>query len=235
MRAVAYTEAVQTAVFVAGSLLLTLVGLQRARRLGRAPARARIRGVQPLEAAHPGGRRGHLGTGARTRPHGLVLQRRLSVGRDALLRADRRPLVLVHRSVHRPADARRAQRARGATRHDLRGVSQAAAGVHLHRPRHDCAGAGAHGARAGAGALVDANGNVVPAAAQAAFPLLVQHVMPIGPARPRGGRAARRAHELARRRVQRLLDALHHRLLPEAPPASLAGTSSSGSDAWRRR
>ena len=64
------------------------------------------------------------------------------VGGHAVLRADHRPVVLVHGPVHRPAHAHRAQRDRSAPRHDLRGVPEAAAGVHLHHPRHDRAGAG---------------------------------------------------------------------------------------------
>ena len=107
------------------------------RRLGRVPGRAAVGDVQPLEAAGSRGHGGHLGPGEGARPHRLVLQRELPLARDALLRADRRALVLVHRPVHRPARAGRPERARGAPRHDLRGLPQAAAGVHLHHPGDD--------------------------------------------------------------------------------------------------
>ena len=77
----------------------------------------------------------------------------------------------------------------------------------------------------GLGMLVDADGNVVPAAAQAAFPLLVQHVMPAGAARDGGGGAARRAHELAGRRLQRVVHAVHDRLLSQVQAERVAGAA----------
>ena len=82
---------------------------QPAWRLGRAANGARPRDVQPVEAADTGWRREHVASGQGNRPDGLVLQSGLSMVRHALLRADCRPLVLVHGSVHRPADARRAE------------------------------------------------------------------------------------------------------------------------------
>ncbi len=107
MRAVAYTEAVQTAILVLGSATLTFFGLQAHRRLGRVPRRAAVRHVQPLEAAGARGHGGHLGPGDGARPDRLVLQRELPLARDALLRAHRRALVLDDRPVHRPARAGR--------------------------------------------------------------------------------------------------------------------------------
>ena len=117
MRAVAYTEAVQTVILVIGSATLTYFGLETTRRLGRVPGRAPVRHVQPLEAARAGGHGGHLGAGEGSRPDRLVLQRQLPLARDALLRAHRGPLVLVHRPVHRPAHAGRPNETRGAPRH----------------------------------------------------------------------------------------------------------------------
>ena len=152
MRAVAYTEAVQTAILVIGSLLLTIFGLWRsaagascARRSTRRCSTCGSRSCPPASRA-PGRRSRRPGR------DGLVLQPGLSVAGHAVLRADHRPLVLVHRPVHRAAHARRQGRARGPPRHDLRRLPQAAAGLHLHRPRHDRLRAGAQRHAAGAGA-----------------------------------------------------------------------------------
>ncbi len=135
-----------------GSLLLTVFGLVGARRLERAARGARAGDVQPVEADRAGRRRGHVGAGQRSRTHGVVLQPELSVAGHAAVRADHRPLVLVHRSVHRAAHARRQRRARGAPGHDLRRVPQAAAALHLHRAGHDRRGAGPDRPHAAAGA-----------------------------------------------------------------------------------
>ncbi len=107
---------------------------------------------------------------------------------------------------------------RGAARHHLRRVPEAAAGVHLHHPRHDRAGAGqARAARRGSSRSSDADGNAMPAEAPGGLPA-------DGAARAAGGRPRHRrrrpaggADELAGRRVQRLLDALHDGLLQEVP------------------
>ena len=67
MRAVAYNDAVQTIVLIAGSATLTDLRPVEAGRLERQAGRAahvRLRHVQPLEAAHSRRRRGHLGAGA---------------------------------------------------------------------------------------------------------------------------------------------------------------------------
>ena len=152
MRAVAYTEAVQTAVLVLGSLLLTVFGLSALGGWSGLRAALDPGDVQPVEADRAGRRRGHVGAGQRGRTDGVVLQSGLPVARDAAVRADHRSVVLVHRSVHRAAHARRERRARGAARHDLRGLPEAAAALHLHRARHDCRGARAQRADAAAGA-----------------------------------------------------------------------------------
>ena len=64
MRAVAYNDAVQVAVLIGGSALLTFYGLHPARWLGRAASNLRLGHVQPLEADHSARRRGHLGAGS---------------------------------------------------------------------------------------------------------------------------------------------------------------------------
>ena len=89
-------------------------------------------------------------------------------------------------------------------------------------------GAGAHRPSAGLGALVDGRGQrgAVGGAGRVSAARAARHA---GRAARRGrGRAAGRAHELARRRVQRLVHALHDRLLPEAPAARLAGAAGLG-------
>ena len=65
--------------------------------------------------------------------------------------------------------------------------------------------------------LVDATGETINAAAQAAFPLLVQQVLPVGMRGDRRGWTARGPDELVGRGVQRVLDAVHHGFLPEVP------------------
>ena len=78
-------------------------------------------------------------------------------------------------------------------------------------------------------ALFTSDGELVTAKAQAAFPLMVQEVLPVGRPRHRRGRAAGGADEFAGRRLQRLLDAVHDGLLPQVPPAAPRSTSWSGS------
>ena len=56
MRAVAYNDAVQVIVLIVGSSLLTIMACEPG-RVERASAYLRLRYVQPLEAADPGGRR----------------------------------------------------------------------------------------------------------------------------------------------------------------------------------
>ena len=56
----------------------------------------------------PAGMEGTWAPGQGKRPHRLVLQRQLPLAGHAVLRPDRRPVVLVYRSVHRAAGAWRA-------------------------------------------------------------------------------------------------------------------------------
>ena len=121
MRAVVYTEALQTIVLVIGSVLITYFGMkevggwQELRNIVHTegdPA-GYVEKIQSLEAAVAQGRRMHLGSGDRQRrgrqrdQAGLVFQsqRPLPLDRHADLRAGHRPLVLVHVPVHRAAGA----------------------------------------------------------------------------------------------------------------------------------
>jgi solute:Na+ symporter, SSS family len=61
MRAVAYTEALQTVVLVLGSVLVTSSACKALGGWDELRERCRLGDVQPLEAAGPGGGRGHLG------------------------------------------------------------------------------------------------------------------------------------------------------------------------------
>ena len=136
MRAVAYTEALQTVILIIGSVLVTIFGLRalggwdqlRGLRLGD---------VQSVEAAGAGGHGGDLGAGHGAYADRLVLQRQLSLVGHAVLCADRRLVVLVYGPVHRPAGPGRAQRAGGPPRHHFRRISEVAARLHLHHSRDD--------------------------------------------------------------------------------------------------
>jgi solute:Na+ symporter, SSS family len=180
LRAVAYTEAVQTVVLVFGSVLVTIFGLIK---LG---GWAELREVLPSDMFNlwkpliPEGMEGTWAPVKESRPDGVVFQRELPVAGDVVLRADHRALVLVHGSVHRATHAGCAQRTGGAPRDDLRGVLKAVAGVHLHHSGHDLLRAGHE--RQGAG--IDPHGGAGRQAladqSQAAFPLMVAHVLPVG-------------------------------------------------------
>ena len=133
----------------------------------------------------------------------------------AILRPGHRPVVLVHRPVHRAARPRRPERDGRPPGQHLRRLPQALPGLPLHHPRPDLLRPRQErqGPRPRAPDRTRRQGD--PSAAQGAFPLMVQYLLPAGPARHRGGRPALRAHGLARRRVQRLLDALHRGHLRE--------------------
>ena len=100
-----------------GSLLLTFYGLDALGGWGELRGAARSGDVQPVEAAGTRRRRRHVGAG-----EGSRAASRWYFNGDfpwlgmLLLRADHRPLVLVHRPVHRPARARRARTRREARR-----------------------------------------------------------------------------------------------------------------------
>ena len=100
LRAVAYTEAMQTVVLVMGSVLVTIFGLKA---LGGWSELREVCGSEMFnlwKPLVPDGRRGHLGAGQGSGSHGLVLQRQLSLAEHAVLCTGHRALVLVHRPVH---------------------------------------------------------------------------------------------------------------------------------------
>ena len=103
LRAVAYTEVLQTFVLVGGSLVLTVFGLNKLGGWGQ--LRATL-DPEMFNLWKPLVRHGFEGTWSpvitQTR-HGVLLQRRLPLAGHAVLRADRRPLVLVHGPAHSPA------------------------------------------------------------------------------------------------------------------------------------
>ncbi|MCK7537960.1 MAG: hypothetical protein MZV63_46900 [Marinilabiliales bacterium] len=110
-----------------------------ARRLGRAPRdRRRPRCSTSGSRWSP---RGWRGPGPRSRKRGRMAwyfnDNYPWIGM-LFCAPDHRPLVLVHRPVHRPARARRARTRREARRGSIcGGLLQAAPGLHLHHPRHD--------------------------------------------------------------------------------------------------
>ena len=236
MRAVAYTEAVQTAVLVLGSLLLTIFGLSALGGWSALRAALDPEMFNLWKPIVPAGVEGTWAPVKEAGPDGVVLQPELSVAGHALLRADHRPLVLVHGSVHRAARARRAK----ASARRGEGTIFAAflkllpvfifivpgmIAVALARSgTHAAAGAARRRRRAprrrgsAGGVSVDGAGSHAGR-----------------PARHRRGRTARRAHELARRRLQRLVHAVHARLLPEAAPARRRRRGWCGSAAPPRR
>src|SRR5947207_1060569 len=116
-------------------------------------------------------------------------------------RADPGRLVLVHRPAYRAAGARGQERQRRPHGHHLRRVSEDPAGVHLR-----AAGDHRRGVVLGHPRRVGRCG--VPG---------VGHAAPAGRVQgPGAGRDARRADELARLRVQLLLDAAHVGRVPQA-------------------
>ena len=74
LKAVAYTEAIQTFIFIIGSALVTYFGLKALGGWGGAAADRRLGDVQPVEAPRARRDRRDLGAGQGGRPDGLVLQ-----------------------------------------------------------------------------------------------------------------------------------------------------------------
>ena len=94
MKAVLWTEGMQTPLMLIGSLIILVRGL------------AEVGGLEGLRAANP--RRSISGARCRRRRRRRVPRLPVRPERDAVARrhaglADHRPVVLVHRSVHRPA------------------------------------------------------------------------------------------------------------------------------------
>ena len=116
MRAVAYTEALQTIILIIGSALVTFFGLQGGRRLATELSERLVgsemfnlwKPVVPPGGLHWDADQGIDASGEVVGP-GLVFQRQLSLAGHAVLRTDHRAVVLVHRPVHRAAGAGRAR------------------------------------------------------------------------------------------------------------------------------
>jgi SSS family solute:Na+ symporter len=143
LRAVVYTDTVQTIILVFGSILVTIFGLKA---LGGWGELREICGSDMFNLWKPLVPANVEGTWAPVRESGrmawyfndnLVLQRQLSMAGYAFLRADYRVVVLVYRPVHRPARTRRTERTRGSARLHLGILFKAAARIHLYHPGND--------------------------------------------------------------------------------------------------
>src|SRR5216117_561741 len=188
--------------------------LEGARWLARAACCPRSGHVQLVEAARSPRVDRHVGRGQGAHADRVVLQRQLPVARHAVLRADHRPVVLDHGPVHRAARAGGAGRARGAAGIDLRRVLEAPPRVHFHHPGHDRPRPGEDGTGAGPR---DDGGRRRPRDPQRSagrLPPHGHHCHARGDPRDGGRRAAGGPDELAGGRVQRLVHAVHDRLLP---------------------
>src|SRR5437762_2133730 len=194
--------------------------LEGARWLARAACCPRSGHVQLVEAARSPRVDRHVGRGQGAHADRVVLQRQLPVARHAVLRADHRPVVLDHGPVHRAARAGGAGRARGAAGIDLRRVLEAAPGIHFHHPRHDRTRPGED--RPGARSRDD-GGPRRPRDPQRGAGGLPPHGHD-GDARGDSWDGGRRTvggpDELAGGSVQRLLHAVHDRLL-SAPETAI--------------
>ncbi len=180
MRAVAYNDAIQTVVLITGSATLTFYGLYKLGGWGELRRNLRGRHVRPLEAAGPGRRRGNLGAGQGIRPHGLVLQRLLSLAWDACLCADHRPVVLVYGPVHRAAGPRRPNQ-QVARRGSIFAGFLKLFPVYLFLiPGLICYALAMSGKVPGLETTIDSAGHKVMADSQRAFPLMVKCLLPVG-------------------------------------------------------
>ena len=151
MRAVAYTEAVQTFILVVGSLLLTVFGLTGSAAGASSARRCRPRCSTSGSRSIPAGVEG---TWAPVKEAGRMAWY-FNTNYPWLGMLFCAPIIglwywctdqyIVQRTLGAPNETR------GAARHDLRRVPEAAAGLHLHHPRHDRAGAGQDRQGAGAG------------------------------------------------------------------------------------
>ena len=215
MRAVAYNDAVQVIVLICGSALLTGIRPHQTGRLGRAAALLRVGHVQSVEAADPGGCRRDVVAGdadqrgGRGGQAGVVFQRQFPVARHAVLRADHRAVVLVHRPIHRAARAGRSERDGRAPRQHLRRVPEAVPGLPLHHSRPDLFRAGEERQGPGTGADDRAGWQAIPAASNGAFPDDGAVSAAARDSRYRRRGAALRVDGFARRSIQCLLHAVH--------------------------
>ncbi len=112
MRAVLVSDMLQMFVMIAGAIVVTIVGLNAVGGWSELRAARAARVLQPLAPD---------------------LRPRVSLDRHPVRRADSRHLVLVHRPIHRAADARREVDRRSAARDVVRRVPEATAALHLRR------------------------------------------------------------------------------------------------------
>jgi SSS family solute:Na+ symporter len=211
MRAVAYTEAAQTIILIIGSLLLTVFGLQALGGWGELRA---VLGSDMFNLWKPLVPAGMEGTWAPVKETGRIAWY-FNSNYPWLGMLFCAPIIGLW---YWCTDQYIVQRALGAPNQTeaRRGTIFAAflklLPVFIFIIPGMIAIALAKSGRAPALAvMVDASGRAIPEAAQGAFPLMVQH-----------------AHELAGRGLQRLLDPLHHRLLPEVPAGGLAAAARVG-------
>ena len=179
LRAVAYTDTLQTVIFIIGSAMVTVFGLIKLGGWEELRTQCGSEMFNLWKPLVPAGMEATWAPVKEMRPDRLVLQRQFSLAGHVVLRTDRRPVVLVHRSVHRAAGAGRAERDDRPARQHRRGADEAAAGVHLHHSRHDLLRPGQAGlSRPDPIWLKTAGRSAMQC--QAAFPLMVKHVLPVG-------------------------------------------------------
>ena len=140
LRAVAYTDTLQTIIFIIGSAMVTVFGLielggwDKLCEPSAAPDMFNL--WKPLVPA------GMEGTWAPVEEAAdgdiaWYFNDNFPLAGHVVLRPDRRPVVLVYRSVHRAAGAGGPQRDDRPARQHRRRLHEAAARVHLHRSGHD--------------------------------------------------------------------------------------------------
>ena len=187
MRAVAYNDAVQAIILIIGSACLTFYGLHKLGGWHELQVHCRLRHVQPVEAADSRRRAGNMGAGAGNQCRraggeaGMVLQRELPLAGHAVLRADHRPVVLVHRPVHRAARTGRAKPDGSPPGQHFRCVPEAVPGLSVHHSRASSASRWPRAARfPSLTAIIGPDGHANAAAAQGSFPMMVQYLLPPG-------------------------------------------------------
>ena len=235
MRAVAYNDAVQTVVLIAGSALLTIYGLSKLGGWGELRAHLRLRHVQPLETADPA---------AASRAPGRRCWKRTPPARSSARRGTSTatfpgwawpfcaPVIglwywctdqyIVQRALGAPNETDRP------ARQHLRRLPEAVSRLSVHHPRPDLLRLGQERQGAGTGRSWPRRQGGSPRG-----PGRLSHdgqaPVAAGPARHRRGRPALGADGLAGRRVQRLLHALYRGPVREVEAGTPRSTRSS---AW---
>ena len=230
MRAVAYTEALQTLILVLGSLLLTDLRAAGPRRVGRAAARSL--GSEMFNLWKPLMPAGVEGTWAPVKEAGRMAWY-FNGNYPWLGMLFCAPIIglwywctdqyIVQRALGAPNE----REARRGT--IFAALPQAAARVHLHHSGHDRARAGQERPGRRACGVIDRRpAQAVPSDGAGRVPADGAARAATGRPRHRRGRAAGGPHELAGRRLQRLLDAVHDGLLPEVPARARRSTAGVG-------